>query len=101
MATEGKREELEMKVKAWESELERVRLALARAPDSVHDRYQPTFAEAYRAKEIVRSRWEAVRGVYQPEPAAIQRLREALESMEKAWAIAQPMFADVLKPQAA
>ncbi len=101
MATGGKRAEIDAKIKVWERELERVRLALARAPASVHDRYSPTFAEVYRAKEIVKSRWEPVRGVYQPEPAAIQRLRDALEAMQKAWAVAQPMFADVLKPQAA
>ena len=101
MATGGKREEIDAKIKAWESELERMRLALARAPDSVHDRYQATFVEVYRAKEILKSRWEAVRGTYQPEPAATQRYRDALEAMEKAWAIAQPMFSHVLRPQAA
>lgn len=100
MVTGGKREEIDGKIKAWEHELERVRLALARAPESVHDRFHPTFTEVYRAKEIVKSRWEAVRGVYQPEPVAIQRLQDALEAMEKAWAVAQPMFADALKPQA-
>lgn len=97
MATGGKREEIDAKIKAWERELERMRLALARAPDSVHDRYYPTFAEVYRAKEIAKSRWEAVRGVYQPEPAAIQRLQDALEAMVMAWAMAQPMFADMLR----
>ena len=101
MATGGKREEIDAKIKTWERELERVRLALARAPESVHDRYHPSFTEVYRAKEIVKSHWEAVRGVYRPEPAAIQRFQEALEAMEAAWAAAQPMLADVLKPQAA
>ena len=101
MATGGRREKIDAKIKAWERELERVRLALSRAPESVHARYHPTFTEVYRAKEIVKSRWEAVRGVYQPEPAAIQRLQDALEAMERAWAGAQPMFADVLKPRAA
>ncbi len=95
MAAGGKREQIDRRIKAWESELERIRLALARAPDSVHDRCHPTFTEVYRAKEIVKSRWEAVRGVYQPEPAAIQRLQDALEAMEKAWANAQPKFADL------
>lgn len=100
MATGGKREEMDAKIKAWERELERVRVVLAQAPDSVHERYHPTFTEVYRAKEIVKSRWEAVRGVYQPEPAAVVRFQEALKSMETAWAAAQPMFADVLAPQA-
>jgi len=97
MAAGDKREQIDLRIKAWESELERIRLALARAPDSMHDRYHPTFREVYGAKEIVKSRWEAVRGVYQPEPAAIQRLQDALEAMEKAWAIAQPKFADLLE----
>ena len=101
MATGGKREEIDAKIEGWERELEPVRLALARAPDSVRDRYYPIFTEVYRAKEIVKSRWEAVRGVYQPEPAAVERFREALESMEAAWAAAQPMVADVLALQAA
>jgi hypothetical protein len=99
MATGHKREEFDAKIKAWEGELERARVVLARAPDCVHERYHPTFTEVYRAKEIVKSRWEAVRGVYQPEPAAVEGFREALKSMEAAWAAAQPMFADVLKPQ--
>jgi hypothetical protein len=98
MATGGKREEIDAKIKAWERELERLRLALARAPESVHSRYHPTFIEVYRAKEIVRSRWEAIRGAYRPEPAAMQRFQEALAAMEAAWAAAQPMFADVLRP---
>jgi hypothetical protein len=101
MATGGKREEIDAKIKAWERELERARLALARAPDAVHERHHSTFTEVYRAKEIVKSRWEAVRGVYHPEPAAIQRLQDALEVMEKAWAIAQPMFAGMLNSPAA
>lgn len=99
MATGGRREEIDAKIKAWERELEQLRVVLARAPDSMHERYHPTFTEVYRAKEIVKSRWEAVRGVYQPEPAAVEGFQEALKSMEAAWAAAQPMFADVLKPQ--
>lgn len=101
MATGGKREEIDTKIKAWERELERLRLALARAPESVHDRYYPHFIEVYRAKEVVKSHWEAVRGIYRPEPAAIHRFQEALAAMETAWANGQPMFAGVLKAQAA
>ncbi len=101
MATEGKREEIDAKIKAWEQELERLRVALARAPDTVHLQYYPTFVEVYRLKEVVKSRWEAMRGVYRPEPMEMERFQEALSAMEKAWATAQPMFADVLKPKAA
>ena len=100
MATGGKREETDAKIKGWERELERVRLALCRAPETAHERYHPSFTEVYRAKEAVKSRWEAVRGVYQPEPAAVHRFQEALAAMEAAWAAAQPMLADVLKPEA-
>ncbi len=101
MATGGKREAIDVKIKTWERELERVRLALAHAPASVHERYYPNFTEVYRAKEVVKSRWEAVRGVYRPEPAAIRRFEEALAAMEAAWAAAQPTFSDVLAAQAA
>lgn len=101
MATGGRREEIDAKIKAWERELERVRVALARAPESVHDRYASRFMEAYQAKEVVKSRWEVVRGVYRPEPAALQRFQEALAAMEDAWAAAQPLLAEVVQPQAA
>ena len=101
MASGGKRDEVDAKIKAWERDLERLRVALARAPESVHVRYSSRFAEVYRAKEIVKSRWEAVRGVYRPEPTEMERFQEALSAMERTWATAQPMFADVLKPMAA
>jgi hypothetical protein len=101
MTTGGRREEIDAKIKAWERELERLRLALARAPESVHERYQKTFAELYLAKEVAKARWETIRGVYQPDAAAVQRFHEALAAMEGAWAAAQPVLADILKPQAA
>lgn len=101
MAAEGKRGEIDAKIQAWERELERLRVALARAPDSVHAQYHPKFVEVYRAKEVVKSRWEEIRGVYRPEPTEMERFQEALSAMERAWATAQPMFADVLKPKAA
>lgn len=101
MAPGGKREEVDARIKAWERELELLRVALARAPESVHTRYTPSFVELYRQKEILKSRWEAIRGVYRPEPPAVQRFEEALAAMEAAWTAAQPTFADVLKPQPA
>lgn len=101
MATGGKREEIDAKIKAWERELELLRLALARAPESMHARHNPSFVELYRQKETVKSRWEEIRGVYRPDPLAGQRFQEALVAMETAWTSAQPMFADILKPQAA
>jgi hypothetical protein len=101
MATGGKREEMDAKLKAWEQDLEHLRVALACAPESVHAQYYPAFTEAFRAKEILRSRWEAIRGVYRPEPADVRQLEEALTAMEAAWVAAQPMLADVMKHQAA
>jgi hypothetical protein len=101
MATGGKREEIDAKIKGWERDLEQLRLALARAPEPVHAEYQAGFVEVYRAKEIVKSRWEAIRGVYRPEPVVIERFEEALAAMEDTWTGARSMFTDVVKPQAA
>ena len=101
MATGGKREAIDAKIKAWERDLEQVRLALARAPEPMHAQHNPNFTALYRKKETVKSRWEAVRGVYRPEPEAIQRFEDALAAMEAAWAAAQPMIDQVLKAQAA
>ncbi len=82
MATGGKREEIDAKIKGWERELERLRVTLGGAPESVHSRYHPSFVQLYRAKEVVKSRWEAIRGVYRPEAAAVQRFEEAMSAME-------------------
>ncbi len=101
MATGGTREEMDAKIMAWERDLERLRVALARAAEPVHARYHPAFTELYRGKEIVKSRWEQIRGVYRPEPAAVQRFQEALAAMEAAWRAARLMLDDVLKPMAA
>ena len=101
MATGGKREEIDAKIKAWERDLERLRVALARAPEPVHARYHPGFTELYRAKEVVKSHWEEIRGVYRPEPAAAQHFHEALAAVEAAWRAARHMLDDVLKPMAA
>ena len=101
MATGGKRDEIDSKLKAWERDLERFRVALARAPEPVNAQHNPRFTEVYRAKEILRSRWEAIRGVYQPDPAAVHCFEEALSAMEEAWAAFQPVLADLMKQQAA
>ena len=101
MTTGEMREETDVKIAAWERELERVRLALARAPDAVHDRLHPTFTEVYRAKEMLKSRWEAIRGVYQAEPTAIEQFQDALKRMEAVWTAAQQKFAEALTPPAA
>ncbi len=101
MAIGGRREEMDAKLKGWERELEKLRLALARAPDEKADRLSAAFVELYRKKESVKSSWERVRGVYLPEPEAIRQLEKALAEMEAAWSAAQPMFAEVCGGQTA
>jgi hypothetical protein len=101
MATGGKREAVDARIKGWERELERLRVALASAPESVHSQHNPAFVDLYQKKEVVKSRWEAIRGVYRPDPTAVRQFEEALAAIEAAWPVAQPMFAEILRPQAA
>ena len=101
MASGGRREEMDARITQWEQDLERVRLSLARAPEEVHARWNPDFITLYRQKEVVKSAWEAIRGVYQVEPAAAKRFEEGLAAMEGAWSAAQPMLAEVLAREAA
>lgn len=101
MASGGRREETDARIKQWEQELERVRLALARAPEEVHARWNPGFVNLYRRKEVVKSAWEAIRGIYRPEPEALQRFEQAWRAMEVDWAAAQPMLAEVPACEAA
>ncbi len=72
MATGSRREEIDAKIKAWERELERLRLALARAPEGEEAKHRGAFVELYRKKEIAKSRWQGVKGVYRPEPEALR-----------------------------
>jgi hypothetical protein len=95
------RDEQDERLKTWERELERLRVALARAPDVVHAQYSPEFTALYRAKEIAKFRWEAIRGVYRPGPVEIKEVEAAFEAMEKAWAAAPAMIASVLAHAAA
>ncbi len=95
MATEGRREGVDAKIKDWEQGLERLRLWLANAPEAVHLNHHPQFVELYRRKEVVKSRWEAVRGVYRPAPEAMRRFEEARADMESAWRETQPLFAEM------
>ncbi len=84
------------KIKAWERDLEKLRLALARAPEEAEAEYAGAFVELYRKKEIAKSRWELVRGAYLPEPEAVRQFEKALGEMDAAWSAAQPMVAEVL-----
>jgi putative heme degradation protein len=101
MATGGRREETDGKITAWERDLERLRVALANAPETVNAKHHPTFVELYRQKESVKSRWEAIRGVYQPDAEAVRRCEEALAAMEAAWARAEAMVTEVIPARAA
>jgi hypothetical protein len=96
MATGGRRDEIDGAVQAWESDLERLRVALANAPEVINAKHHSGFAELYRQKEVVKSRWETIRGVYQPDAQAVRHFEVAFASMTAAWARAQPMLAEVL-----
>ena len=96
MATGERRDEIDGAIKAWESDLERLRVALANAPEAVNARHHSGFVELYRHKEIVKSRWEIIRGVYRADADAVRRFEDAFTSMTAAWADAQPLRAEVL-----
>jgi hypothetical protein len=96
MATGGKRAEVDERIKGWEQELERLRLALAQGPPEMHERFGDRFVALYRAKETAKSRWEAVRGVYRPEPEDLRRFEEALRAMETAWTVEQSLLSEAL-----
>jgi hypothetical protein len=96
METGGRRAEVDARLKAWEDELELLRVRLASGPEALHGKHAATFQELYRLKEVLRSRWEAIRGVYRPEAEAVRRFEEALAAMEAAWSTAEPMVGEVL-----
>ncbi len=98
MATGGRRDAIDAKLKGWERELEKLRLMLARTPDEIAARHSGTFVELYRKKESAKSHWERVRGVYHPESESVRQAEKALAEMEAAWSAAQPMFAEVCGP---
>ena len=95
MAAGGRREDIDAKIAMWERELERLRVALASAPEALNVQHHPTFVELYRQKEVAKSRWEAIRGVYRPEAQAIRRCEEALAAMEAAWPTARTMLTEM------
>lgn len=101
MAGGGRREEIDAKIALWERDLERLRVALANAPDALNAKHHPTFVDLYRRKEVAKSRWETIRGVYRPEAQAVRRCEDAMVAVEAAWPKAQAMLAEVLPARAA
>ena len=101
MASGGRREEIDARIKQWEKALEALRLTLACAAEEVHARWNSNFVNLYRQKEAAKSAWEAIRGIYRPEPEALQRFDKELAAMEAAWTAAQPMLTEVLAREAA
>ena len=97
----GRREEIDAKIALWERDLERLRVALANATDALNAQHHPTFVVLYRQKEVAKSRWEAIRGVYRPEAQAVRSCEDALAAMEAAWAQAHAMLTEVLPVRAA
>ena len=85
MGTAGMRDAMDAKIRDWERELERLRVGFAAGPETVHTAHQQAFVRLYQQKEILKSRWEAIRGVYQPAPDAVARFEQALAAMETAW----------------
>jgi hypothetical protein len=100
MAAGGRREEIDTKIAHWERDLERVRVALANAPDALNAQHHAAFVGLCRRKEVAKSRWEAIRGVYRPESDAVRRCEDGLTAMEALWPQAQAMLAEVLPARA-
>ena len=92
MASSGKRDAVDAEIKEWERELERMRVGLAAGNDDLHAAQGQRFVALYRQKEIVKSRWETIRGVYRPDPDAVAHFEHALKAMEAAWAESAPLL---------
>jgi hypothetical protein len=101
MAMSEKRDEVDAKITAWERELERLRVVLAGAPEAVHAAHHQRFVELYRQKEIAKSRWEMLRGSYQPDPEAVREVEKAFAAMKATWANAAAMLAALLPEKSA
>ena len=101
MAGGGRREEIDAKIALWERELERLRVVLANAPEALSAKHHPTFVEVYRRKEVAKSRWEAIRGVYRPKAEDVRRCDDAMASVEAAWPKVEAMLTEVLPSAAA
>ncbi len=100
MAAGGRREEIDARFALWERDLERLRVALANASDTSNAKHHPAFVELCRRKEIAKSHWEAIRGVYRPEADAVRRCEEALTAMEALRPQAEAILGEVLPARA-
>ena len=96
MPSSGRRDGIDAKIQDWERELERVRVGLAAGPEGRHASQEQQFVALYRRKELVKSRWEVIRGVYRPDAAAVARFEQALKEMEEAWMECAPLLANAL-----
>ncbi len=97
MASTDRRNAMDEKIKTWEQELERYRVGLAGGPEAVHAAHAERFVRLYKQKEVLKSRWEAIRGVYRPEKAAVARFEEALSAMEADWAEIAPTLSAAIR----
>jgi len=101
MATDRRRKDTDAKLALWERDLERLRVALANAPEVVNAKHHDAFVKLYRQKEVAKSLWEAIRGVYRPDAEAVRRCDAALATMNTAWAQAETTLTEVLPVRAA
>ncbi len=92
MGDTANREAIDSRIKEWERELEEIRIALAAAPEALHAEHEDSFVRLYRAKEVLKSRWEAIRGIYRPDAAAVERYEQALKIMDSTWAETAPVL---------
>ncbi len=96
METGGRREVIDAQIAAWERDLERLRVALANAPEPLNAKYHASFVGLYEQKEVAKSRWEAIRGVYRPDVEAVRRCEDALAALKALWPKAEAMLTEVL-----
>jgi len=92
---------MDAKIALWERDLERLRVALANAPDALNAKHHPAFVDLYRRKEVAKSRWEAIRGVYRPKAEDVRRCEDAIVAVEAVWPKTQAMLDEVLPVRAA
>jgi hypothetical protein len=96
MAAGRRREEIDAKIARWEKDLERLRVALVNAPEDLNAKHHPTFVELYRRKEVAKSRWEAIRGVW-PEAQGCDVVKTRWPPLRLQWPQAHATLTEVLR----